>query len=110
MATSKIPSGKNHNSYSSEHTGTKTYVYYRNGVVTMLIDGLKDIPSKQWTQLFTLPSGWHDNDKWFYFDMHSQGLDVRFSVSPSTGVVSVYNYGDAITGTSNAIFLATFVV
>lgn len=110
MAESIITADKNRNSYPSEYTNNRTYVAYCNGTVTMVIDGLKNIPSRTWTQLFTLPSGWYSVDRWVYFDMYSQGVEVRFAINPSTGVVQVYNYGDAIVGVSNTIFMATYVI
>ena len=96
--------------------GTLSFSYYPtdsvkwckvgNVVTISNLDDIQDIPAGGWNEIGTLPS---DIRPRFTFVVRSStNMNLAYRFYPS-GVVTVYNYGNAVSGVINGSFFATYV-
>ena len=103
-------------SLNANKDGTLSFSYYPtdsvkwckvgNVVTISNLDDIQDIPAGGWNEIGTLPS---DIRPRFTFVVRSStNMNLAYRFYPS-GVVTVYNYGNAVSGVINGSFFATYV-
>lgn len=103
-------------SLNANKDGTLSFSYYPtdsvkwckvgNVVTISNLDDIQDIPAGGWNEIGTLPS---DIRPRFTFVVRSStNTNLAYRFYPS-GVVTVYNYGNAVSGVINGSFFATYV-
>ena len=86
--------------YSLTYAGVRMSIAKKSGIVSIDIDNISSLPAGN-TILGVLPVGWRPKFTVYQVVGEPLGtLNLRFSVS-SSGSVSLYNYGQAITTTKN---------
>ena len=103
-------------SLNANKDGTLSFLYYPadsikwhkvgNVVTISNIYDAQDVPAGGWIKVGTLPS---DIRPRFTFTVRSStNMNLVYMFYPS-GVVNVYNYGNAVSGAVNGAFFATYV-
>lgn len=101
---------------SSSKDGTLSFLYYPansvkwckvGNIVTISNEyDIQGIPAGGWKNIGTLPSD--IRPKLSFVVKSSTNNDLIYKLHPS-GIVSMYNYGNAVSGAANGAFFATYV-